>query len=184
MKLKFQTILLILLFTVKVNASDLGELAKPEDDVAPEHSWTRTFVLKDGRNTITHKPDEMVIGRNFHLQCPKFISTVGSSISGLKIEDNDLVLSTSMTYDEFVKALVTSKIYEDKPENWRGEFECSEGVKIIHMPQGVILEKNGETVGFKFLTLGSNPDHTLTGLLSYDVFVGMLEASGYYKHPD
>lgn len=113
-----------------------------------------------------------------------FRSTVGSSINGIKIEDNDLVISKKMTYDDFVNALVASKIYEDKPGNWYGEFECTVGAKIIHTPLGVIIEQNGKSNAFKFLTLGDNPDHVLTGLLSYDVFVGILEASGYYKHPD
>ncbi len=182
MQFKFQKILLILLFTVKVNASALGDLARPEDDVAPEHNWTRTFILKDGKNTITYTPEAIVIGTG--MSFGRFTSVVGSSINGMKIENQDLVISKQMTYEAFVNALVASKIYEDKLGNWYGEFLCTGGLKIIHMPQGVILQQNGETKAYQSLILERNADHILTGALSYDVFVGILEASGYYKESD
>ena len=174
MQFKFQKILLILLFAVKVNASALGDLARPEDDVAPEHNWTRTFILKDGKNTITYTPEDIVIRPS--------MSCDGPGISAPdKLFPNR---SKQMNYDAFVSALVRAGIYEDKPGNWYGEFLCIGGLKVIHMPQGVILQQNDETKAYQSLILEHNADHILTGPLSYDVFVGILVASGYYKHTD
>ena len=174
MQFKFQKILLILLLTVKVNASALGDHATPEDVVAPEHNWTRTFVLKNGKNTITYTPEDIVI-------------RPGMSCDGPGISAPDQLFpnrSKQMTYDAFVSALVRAGIYEDKLGNWYGEFPCTGGLKITHVPQGVILQQNGETKAYQSLILERNADHILTGPLSYDVFVGILDASGYYKHPD
>lgn len=150
--------------------------------VSPEYNWSRTFVLKGGKATITHEPNWVKMGEGF--QTGSLTVEVGSSINGVKIGEHDLVLSKEMTYDVFVAALVASHVYEDKPGNWFGQFRCKDDIVITHTPQGVFLQQDGQINGFKFLTLNGNHDHTLAGPLPFDVFVGMLEAAGYYKHED
>ena len=173
---KLKTILLRLTFILVANTN---AFASSTNEVDADYNWTRTFILKDGKNTISHTPDYVGVGTSMRLGALK--STVGSSLNGIKIEGEDLFISKKMTYADFVKGLVAANLYVDEPGNWYEEFDCIEEMTIIHTKDAVILKQGEVTRVLKFLTLEGNSNYTLMEPMAYDVFIGILNAAGYYK---
>tara|TARA_R110002111_G_scaffold94276_4_gene146286 strand:+ start:1163 stop:1708 length:546 start_codon:yes stop_codon:yes gene_type:complete len=176
-------ILLTVALGVTLSMSGAFASNKPdilEHEMPQEHNWTRHFILKDGKSSITHTPDFVRIGTNTQRVGGILTVTLGSSINGIEIKGEELIISPKMAYDTFVRALVVSNIYEDQPCNWYGEFNCLNGVKITHLPKQILKEENGEIIGGEYFMPGSSFtfDHILTCHLSYDEFVSRLEAAG------
>ncbi len=171
--MKLLTRLFGIMFSLSVLSLSLQASGTPE--VEDPFNWNRTFVLKD--NTLmTYTPEMIELGG---IQIfGSFTSTVGSSINGLEITGQNLVISPRMSYEDFVGTLVASGIYEDKPQNWIESFILSNGLLLTHLPEWITVNQEYNFRNLKFTT--GQGEFFFTPNMPYKNFVGTLVQSGLF----